>query len=99
MALIVPWAFSEFFGNINLTGDHHGIARARRDRILSILGKEFDILDSMAIGSIPKYTAIRGEADLVVRCRQKIPSGWLASTPNPHRQGPRRGYQPPASHH
>jgi Flp pilus assembly protein protease CpaA len=38
-------------------------------------------------------------AALVVRCRQKIPSGWLASTPNPHRQGPRRGYQPSASHH
>lgn len=91
MALTIPWAFSEFFDNINLTGDHHGIARARRDRIVSILGKEFDIRESMAIGSIPKYTAIRGEADLDVmvalhygkHISGKKPSQVLASIRKP----------------
>lgn len=66
MALLVPWAFSQFFDNINLTVDHHNIAKSRRERLVSVLSRDFEILDSMAIGSIPKYTAVRGEADLDV---------------------------------
>lgn len=64
MAYTVPYSFDLFFGNINLTGDHHTIAAARRERIVSLLGKEFDILDSFATGSISNYTAIKDHADL-----------------------------------
>jgi hypothetical protein len=64
MAYTVPWAFDQFFGDINLPGDHRETASSRRDRIVSILKDDFSILDGFAIGSIPKFTAIKGYADL-----------------------------------
>lgn len=64
MALYVSSAFAQFFDNINLPGDHHEIARSRRDNVVSIMKGDFTILDSMTIGSIPKFTAVKGEADL-----------------------------------
>ena len=48
MACSVPWAFSQFFDNINLTVDHHEIAKARRDRVVSILRRDFDVLGRYA---------------------------------------------------
>jgi hypothetical protein len=66
MAYTVPASFQSFFDNINLNGDHHEIASARRDRIVSLLGREFEILDAFATGSISNYTAVKGHADLDV---------------------------------
>jgi hypothetical protein len=58
--------FVAFFDNINLTGDHHAIASARRERVVSLLSREFEILDSFATGSISNYTAVKEHADLDV---------------------------------
>ena len=66
MPYTVQTAFAQFFDNINLTADHHEIAKSRRERLVSLLSKDFEVLDAIAIGSIPKYTAIQGEADLDV---------------------------------
>ena len=64
MAYTVPYSFDLFLGNINLPGSHHAIAAARRERIVSLLCKGFEILDAFATGSISNYTAIKGHADL-----------------------------------
>ena len=66
MAYTVPYSFDLFFGNINLPGDHHATAAARRERVVSLLSKGFEILDSFATGSISNYTAIKEHADLDV---------------------------------
>lgn len=64
MAYTVPYSFDLFFKNINLPGDHHATASARRARVVSLLEKEFEILDSFATGSISNHTAVTGHADL-----------------------------------
>jgi hypothetical protein len=66
MAYTVSAAFSTFFDNINLAGDHHVIATARRDRIVSLLEKTFTINEAFSTGSIPRYTAVTTHADLDV---------------------------------
>lgn len=66
MAYTVSGAFATFLENINLTGDHHAIALTRRERVVSLLGREFEILDSFATGSVSNYTAVKGHADLDV---------------------------------
>ena len=66
MAYYVPTAFDTFFDNINLSGDHRSTAAARRDRLVSLLKNDFDILEAFPTGSIPRYTAVRGYADLDV---------------------------------
>ena len=58
--------FDLFFDNINLTGDHHAVAAARRERVVSMLEKKFEILDSFRTGSISNYTAVKRHADLDV---------------------------------
>jgi len=64
MPYTVPFSFDAFFSNINLKGDHRDIASRRRDRIVSLLSKSFEILDSFATGSISNYTAVKDHADL-----------------------------------
>jgi hypothetical protein len=44
MAYHVPYAFGVFFDNINLSGDHRSTASARKHRLVSLLGKTFEIL-------------------------------------------------------
>jgi len=66
MAYTVQTAFNQFFSAINLADDHRTIATARKDRIVSLLGHHFDILEAFATGSIPRYTALQGKADLDV---------------------------------
>lgn len=66
MAYHVPYAFNVFFDNINLRGDHRSTASARKERLVSLLGKEFEILEAFPTGSIPRYTAVRDHADLDV---------------------------------
>src|SRR4029077_16153886 len=47
-------------------GEHHDTADSRRKRVVSLLEKDFTILDSFPTGSIPRYTALKGNADLDV---------------------------------
>lgn len=66
MAYTVAASFDAFHENINLSGDHRQTANARRDSVVGILSKKFEIVESFATGSIPKFTALRGQADLDV---------------------------------
>lgn len=66
MPYTVPVSFDKFVGNISLTGDHNDTANARKDRVVSLLGNTFTILDAFPTGSIPKDTALKGDADLDV---------------------------------
>lgn len=59
-------AFDQFYANVNLGGDYRETANKRRDRIVSILEKHFDIRDAFATGSIPRFTAVKTYADLDV---------------------------------
>jgi Second Messenger Oligonucleotide or Dinucleotide Synthetase domain len=64
MAYTVEASFSDFYEGINLPGDHRETANARRDRIVDLLKKDFEILEAFGTGSIPKFTALKGRADL-----------------------------------
>jgi hypothetical protein len=66
VALLVDSAFTEFHAQINLLGDHRTTASTRKDWIVRRLSPYYNILDAFAIGSIPKYTALRDHADLDV---------------------------------
>jgi tRNA nucleotidyltransferase (CCA-adding enzyme) len=66
MAYTVAAAFDAFYENINLSGDHRQTANARRDNVVDTLSKKFEIVESFATGSIPKFTALKGQADLDV---------------------------------
>lgn len=66
MPYTVPVAFDQFYDNINLSGDHREIANSRRDRIVSLLKKNFEVIEAFASGSIPRFTAVRNYADLDV---------------------------------
>jgi len=83
MPYLVSTSFDIFFDNINLKGDHRETANSRKDRVVSLLEKDFEILDAFATGSIPKYTAVKGYADLdvmVVLHYSKHIQGKLPST-------------------
>lgn len=64
MALTVQAAFNTFFDEINLSGDHRTIANSRRDHLIELLGNKFDVVEAFPSGSISKYTALHGQADL-----------------------------------
>ena len=64
MANTVSYSFDLFFDNINLSGDHRSVAATRRDRLISLLKNDFEILEAFPTGSIPRYTAVREHADL-----------------------------------
>ena len=66
MAYTVDAAFDAFYEQINLSGDHRDTANARKERIVSLLKGDFEILDAFSTGSIPKFTALKGRADLDV---------------------------------
>lgn len=66
MAFTVSAAFDQFYGNINLSGDHRDTANGRRDHIVSLLKKNLDVLEAFPSGSIPRFTAVRGYADVDV---------------------------------
>jgi hypothetical protein len=66
MPYTVSYCFDQFFENINLKGDHHSIASSRREKIVSLLQNDFEIIESFPTGSIPRYTAVTGHADLDV---------------------------------
>lgn len=64
MAYTVQTAFTEYFNAINLSGDYRVVANERRDHLIELLGNKFDVIDSFPSGSIPKFTALHGDADL-----------------------------------
>lgn len=66
MAYTVDWAFRTFHNSINLSGDHRSVANSRKDWIVKRLRANLTVLDAFTIGSIPRYTALSGHADLDV---------------------------------
>lgn len=66
MAYSITAAFREFLERITLTGRHEDTADARRKRIVALLEKSFEILDTFPTGSIIRETALIGHADLDV---------------------------------
>lgn len=91
MAYTVSTSFDNFYEAINLKGDHRETANARKDDIVSTLKNNFEVLDAFAIGSIPKYTALKTTADLDVmvvlhyskHVKGKTPSQLLESVQKP----------------
>ncbi len=66
MPYTVPVSFDKFRENIELTGNHRDIANKRKDDIISSLENDFTIIEAFTSGSIPRYTAVKGYADLDV---------------------------------
>lgn len=66
MPYTVAVSFDNYFEAINLPGDHRETANARRDDIVASLKGKMTVLEAFATGSIPRYTALRGRADLDV---------------------------------
>ena len=66
MILTVPQAFQRFYDAVNLPGEHRAAANVRKDWIVARLGRSMSVLGAHAIGSIPRYTALAGHADLDV---------------------------------
>jgi len=85
MPYTVAVSFDKFFDSINLPGDHRGTANTRRERIVSLLKKDFTIIESFATGSVPRFTAVSGYADVDVivalhygkHIKDKLPSQVL----------------------
>jgi tRNA nucleotidyltransferase (CCA-adding enzyme) len=66
MAYTLAILFDKFREHIELSGDHRETATAPKDRVISLLKNDFEILDAFATGSIRRFTAVRGHADLDV---------------------------------
>lgn len=66
MPYTVAVSFDEFRQSIELASNHRETAAKRRDHLVSLLKKDFTIMEAFASGSIPKYTAVTGYADLDV---------------------------------
>jgi hypothetical protein len=66
MPYTVPVAFDQFFSKINLPGDHKNIASTRREWLVKALAGKLEVIGSFATGSIPKFTAVKGHADVDV---------------------------------
>lgn len=67
MAWTTEGAFDVLYGEINLPGDHHTIANTRRDWVLQRLRSNgLNVLEAVAFGSIPRFTALKEHADVDV---------------------------------
>lgn len=67
MAWTTESAFSAFYDEINLPGDHRGIANSRRDWVLQRLRNSgIHVLEAIPFGSIPRFTALKEHADVDV---------------------------------
>lgn len=85
MPYTVPVSFDGFYQNINLSGDHRDTANTRRDDIVTTLKKKLEVVEAFSSGSIPRYTALKGHADLDVivalhyskHIKDKLPSQVL----------------------
>lgn len=66
MAYTVEAAFDSFFESINLSGDNRAKANARKDHLVGLLSKKFNVRDAFATGSVPRFTALAKGADVDV---------------------------------
>ncbi len=67
MPYTVAVSFDKFISNISISGNQQSTSTSRRESVVSLLKKDFDILESFATGSIPKRTAVRGsDLDVMV---------------------------------
>ncbi|ABL03217.1 nucleotidyltransferase [Mycobacterium ulcerans] len=67
MAWTTEAAFARFYEEVNLPGDHRTTANARRDWVLDRLRNNgIEVLEAIAFGSIPRYTALKEHADVDV---------------------------------
>lgn len=66
MAYTVDAAFNQFYDAINLSGDHRTDANNRKDHLIQLLNNKFHVVDSFSTGSIPRFTALHGHADVDV---------------------------------
>lgn len=64
MPFTVPVSFDEFRKSIEPPAYQRATATARKNHLVSMLEGDFDILDSFSTGSLPRFTAVRGHADL-----------------------------------
>lgn len=87
MAYTVAVSFDKFYDNINLSGDHRSTANGRKADIVKQLETKFTIVEAFSSGSIPRFTALKGHADLDVivalhygkHTKNKAPTQVLAS--------------------
>ena len=66
MVYTVTAAFDQFLDAINLSGDHRELANTRRDDVIGTLKDKLTVNEAFATGSIPRFTALRGSADVDV---------------------------------
>lgn len=64
MSRTVSMAFDKFRENIEVSTYNREIATKRKDGLVSLLERHFEILDAFPSGSLPRYTAVKGHADL-----------------------------------
>ncbi len=64
MVTSVSAAFEDFRVRIEPENYERETATNRKDELVSLLENDFTVLDSFATGSLPRYTAVAGHADL-----------------------------------
>jgi hypothetical protein len=64
MPYTVPVSFDKFRENIEPPNYDRAAATARKDRLVSLLSDDFEILESFPTGSLPRYTGIKNYTDL-----------------------------------
>jgi len=64
MPYTVAVSFDKFRENIELSVDYREVAKKRQDRLVSLLEKDFEIIETFQTGSVPRFTAIKEHADL-----------------------------------
>lgn len=87
MPYTIPVSFDKFIENISITGNQADIAESRCKSIVSLLDKEFHILEAFPLGSLVSGTSLSGFADadvmLVlnygVHAENKSPTEFLQS--------------------
>lgn len=62
----VDAAFEQFHEAISLVADYRTTAKARRERVVRLLSSTFEVEDAFGAGSIPRLTALKGDAALDV---------------------------------
>lgn len=66
MPYTVAVSFDRFRQSIEPPSYQRETATKRKNHLVSLLEQDFTILDAFAMGSLPKYTAVKGYADLDV---------------------------------
>lgn len=86
MPFTVAISFDEFLKNIEPPAYQRATATTRKNHLISLLETSFDIVNSFATGSLPRFTAVKEHADLDIivvlhfgkHIKDKSPSQVLA---------------------